>query len=592
MSPARLLAHPALRTTALLAPLVLLFSLIYVGSLVRMLLTSIDYASLNFQPYVDLLSDRNILHSIRSTITMAALVTVICVVISYPVAITMARSSALTAKIITWLIVLPMWISTLVRSYAWIVLLGRQGVTNNLLVGAGIVDRPVSLLYTPFSVYVGLIYVLLPFSVFPIYNSIKLIDQRLLGAARSLGASRFIAMAAIFFPLTLPGAAVGSVLVFVMALSYWVTPTLLGGPGDTTFVMIIEKQINLIGNMQLGSAMAVVLLVVTVAILLVFQKVLGFGSVIGASGTYSNSGQKLVRMATRALVLVTMLGRRGPSAAAASESAASYAEGGRLPDFSRCITFLTIVFFLVPILILIPLSFGSSAYLKFPPTDFSWRWYEAYFGDRDWITATFVSLRVAAATAVIGVVIGAMAALALAKASFPFRGALLAVILSPLLVPNIITAVSLYFQLSPLGLIDTQTGLILGHLVLATPFVVMVIMGALQNFDFNLEKAARSLGAGPLTAFRTVMLPLIASAVVTAAFFAFIISFDEVVVAVFVSGPSAPTLPKQLLNATRFELSPTIAAISVILVAGTTLLVLGSELAGRLLRRHEAKRAG
>ncbi|MGE4249737.1 MAG: ABC transporter permease subunit [Parvibaculaceae bacterium] len=573
----------------LLAPVVLLFSLLYVGSLVRMLLASVGYADLNFQPYVDLLSDPNILHSIRSTITMAALVTVICVVISYPVAITLARSPPLTAKVITWLIVLPMWISTLVRSYAWIVLLGRQGVANTLLVGSGVVEKPIPLLYTPFAVYVGLIYVLLPFSVFPIYNSIKLIDQRLIGAARSLGASRFIAMAAIFFPLTLPGAAVGSVLVFVMALSYWVTPTLLGGPGDTTFVMLIEKQINLIGNMQLGSAMAVVLLLVTVAILLVFQKALGFGAVIG-EGRYSTSGQKLVRMATRALVLVMQAaGRRARSNPPARESAASYAEAGSLPGFSRAVTVLTLVFLLVPILILIPLSFGSAAYLKFPPSDFSWRWYQAYFGDRDWVEATMVSLRVAAATAAGGVVIGTMAALALTKTSFPFRGVLLAVILSPLLVPNIITAVSLYFQLSPLGLIDTELGLILGHLILTTPFVIMVIMGALQNFDFNLEKAARSLGAGPMTAFRAVMLPLIASAVVTAAFFAFIMSFDEVVVSVFVSGPAAPTLPKQLLNATRFELSPTIAAISVILIVGTMLLVAGSELAGRLLRRHEAK---
>src|SRR5262249_1076871 len=155
--------------------------------------------------------------------------------------------------------------SALVRSYSWMVILGRNGLANESLVSLGITDGPIQLLYTRFAVVVGLVHVLLPFAIFPMLAVMRRIDDRLMAAGQNLVARRWMSFMLIFLPLSLPGVGSGCIIVFIMSIGYFVTPALLGGLGDTTYVMLIEQQINSLSNWGVASAMSLVLLLITLA---------------------------------------------------------------------------------------------------------------------------------------------------------------------------------------------------------------------------------------------------------------------------------------------------------------------------------------
>jgi putative spermidine/putrescine transport system permease protein len=227
---------------------------------------------------------------------------------------------------------------------------------------------------------------------------------------------------------------------------------------------------------------------------------------------------------------------------------------------------LIAAFLIAPLLIVIPMSFSDSTLMQFPPPRLSLRWYRAYFGDRAWIDATWVSLKAGALVAVLATSLSVAAAIGLARGRFPGRAALRSLLLSPLVVPVIILAVGLYYLYAHLHLNNTLTGLVLGHVVLTLPYAVVVISASLEDLDRTLEQAALGLGATPWRAFRRVTLPLIAPGIAVAFLFAFLTSFDEVVLAVFVTGPETTTLPRKMWEGIRFELNPTIAAVSTLLI--------------------------
>lgn len=227
---------------------------------------------------------------------------------------------------------------------------------------------------------------------------------------------------------------------------------------------------------------------------------------------------------------------------------------------------LIAVFLIAPLLVVVPMSFSDSTLLQFPPPRLSLRWYRAYFGDRAWIDATWISLEAGVLVAFLSTSLGVAAAIGLARARFPGRAAVRSLVLSPLVVPVIIFAVGLYYLYAHLHLNNTLTGLVLGHVVLTLPYVVVVVSASLEDLDSTLEQAALGLGATPLRAFRRVTLPLIAPGVAVAFLFSFLTSFDEVVLAVFITGPETTTLPRKMWEGIRFELNPTIAAVSTLLI--------------------------
>jgi len=231
------------------------------------------------------------------------------------------------------------------------------------------------------------------------------------------------------------------------------------------------------------------------------------------------------------------------------------------------------VFLVLPTLIVAPISFTETDFITFPPQGFSGRWYAAFFEQPEWWGSLLTSVVVAAGTTVAATVLGTMVALGLPR--LPPRASRLVsfFFLLPMIVPTIITAVALYTPLAKTGLIATRPGLVLAHTILALPFVVINVSAVVQKLDWRIVDAARSLGASPVVAFRRATLPALAPGIAAGAVFAFLTSFDEVVVALFISGGSATTLPVQMWSGIRFEISPIVAAASCLLLVVSCLFL-------------------
>jgi putative spermidine/putrescine transport system permease protein len=235
---------------------------------------------------------------------------------------------------------------------------------------------------------------------------------------------------------------------------------------------------------------------------------------------------------------------------------------------------LTLLFLVLPILVIIPLSFSDSTFLVYPIPGFSLRWYDNLFHSSDWIRAAKNSFIVAPIATIIATVLGTLAAVGLNKADFFGKGVLMAVLISPMVVPVVVVGVGIYLFFAQIGLSDSYTGLILAHAALGAPFVVTTVSATLQGFDHNLVRASLSLGAGPLRTFFRVTLPVIAPGLISGALFAFATSFDDVVITLFVAGPVQTTLPRQMFTGIKENISPTIAALATILIVFSTCLLL------------------
>jgi putative spermidine/putrescine transport system permease protein len=250
-------------------------------------------------------------------------------------------------------------------------------------------------------------------------------------------------------------------------------------------------------------------------------------------------------------------------------------------------TALVLLYLIFPVFVVAPVSFSSAQYLAFPPPGFSLQWYEKYFDRQDWIDATFLSLRIGLMTAVMATVLGTAAALGLVRGRFRGKNAINAFLVSPLIIPAIIVAIGVYFFYARLQIVGSPWALALAHTALAIPFVVINVSATLYGFDERLEYAAMNLGANRWQTFRHVTFPIIRPGVLAGALFAFITSFDELIVALFISGTGAVTLPRKMWDGLRQEIDPTIAAVSTMLIAISVLILLSAEL---LRQRSERMR--
>ena len=232
---------------------------------------------------------------------------------------------------------------------------------------------------------------------------------------------------------------------------------------------------------------------------------------------------------------------------------------------------LIVLFLLAPLLVLVPMSLGSADIAEFPPRSLSLAQYRKFFESRPWLESVAISLRVAFATSVVATTLGTMAAFGLVRGAFPGKAALSALLIAPRFVPVIITALAFYAFLAMLWLIGTEGGLILAHVVLACPYVIIIVSATLRGVDRSLEQASRSLGANPLRTVLHITLSLIRPGMVSAALVAFVISFDEIVVAIFIAGTRTATLPKRMWDSLVFEMEPTLPAISTLIVLATLL---------------------
>ena len=252
---------------------------------------------------------------------------------------------------------------------------------------------------------------------------------------------------------------------------------------------------------------------------------------------------------------------------------------------------LLLSFLIIPIFIIVPISFGSERFLQFPPRSLTLDWYWEFFSDRDWRAATLFSLEVAVLTMVSAVLIGTLAAVAMVRGFTTGQRAVTVLTLTPIIVPNIVLGVALYLSFAPIGLTGTLSGFVIAHTALAVPFVVLTVSAALHRTDPALELAAINLGANKLTAFVLITLPLITPAVAIGAVFAFLVSFDEAILSFFLSGVSNKTLPRKLFENIDFDISPLIPAVATILMSISLLLMTGAQGLNRRKRAAEKKDA-
>jgi putative spermidine/putrescine transport system permease protein len=250
---------------------------------------------------------------------------------------------------------------------------------------------------------------------------------------------------------------------------------------------------------------------------------------------------------------------------------------------------LIVLFFLVtPLIVIIPLSFNASPYFTFThemltldPHGFSTQWYQKFFTDADWLRAVKNSFIIAPVATLIATALGTLAALGLTRPHMPFRGAVTGILILPMIVPLIISATALFFFFSYLHIVDSYVGIIIAHSILGVPFVVITVGATLSGFDDRLYRAALSLGASPRQAFFKVTLPLILPGVISGALFAFMTSFDEVVIVLFIAGPAQRTLPLQMWTNLRYTIDPTILAVATLILLVAILLLTGLELTRR-----------
>ncbi len=260
----------------------------------------------------------------------------------------------------------------------------------------------------------------------------------------------------------------------------------------------------------------------------------------------------------------------------------------------RLACILIYLFLIAPLLVIIPLSFNAEPYftftegmLRLDPDAYSLRWYDQVRSDENWVKSLRNSFIIGCAATVLATGLGTVAALGLSRPRMPFRNTIMAILLSPMIVPVIISASGMYFFYSSIGLSQTYLGLIFAHAALGTPFVVITVTATLSGYDHTLTRASASLGATPTTTFFKITVPIILPGVISGALFAFITSFDEVVAVLFLAGTEQRTVPRQMWAGIREQISPTILAVATLLILLSVVLLLMLEI---LRRRNERLR--
>ncbi|MDC0612194.1 ABC transporter permease [Vibrio sp.] len=246
--------------------------------------------------------------------------------------------------------------------------------------------------------------------------------------------------------------------------------------------------------------------------------------------------------------------------------------------------YLVLAFLMLPILIIVPLSFNAEPFFTFTdgmlaldPDAYSLEWYQQIFADDQWILAIKNSFFIGICATIIATVLGTLAAIGMSNSDMPFQRAIMAMLLSPMIVPLIITAAGMFFFYTQFNLAGSYLGVIIAHAALGTPFVIITVNAALAGFDYSLVNASLGMGAKPTYTFFKVIMPLIRPGVISGALFAFVTSFDEVIVVLFLAGPEQRTIPRQMFSGLREEINPTILAVATLLVVVSMLLLLTLE---------------
>lgn len=566
-------AHPGRLWLVILLPVILFFAVFFVYPLFKIVVQSVLTPRPTFAHYQRIFADPTYLYLIWNTIRISLEVSVGTLLVGYPIAVWLSRLKGPMLSLGLMLVMLPLWTSALVRNYAWIIVLRRGGPVSELIEGLGF-DTP-NLLYNEATVLFGMIYTLVPYMVFTLYNSMRNIDLRLVAAARGLGATPTQAFFKVYLPLSMPAVSAASLLVFIIAIGFFITPALLGGGHVEMIAPEIDTQMNVLADWGFGAALSVVLFLIVALVMAISVGVFD----VEALGFQKRGAASIVpeEPAGAAEKLDTSAARRLSAMAPPTAETRAYARPPRALGsiLHSGFSLVILVIMMVPIVVIAGSSFTASNYIAFPPQGWSLDWYRQVFGDRGWVDAALLSVKAASLSAICSVIVGTIAALCLVRGRFAGRQTLYFLIIAPIIVPTIVMAVGTYFLFIELRLLGSVWSFVFAYTVQCVPIVVLVVSSALRRVNIALERSATILGASPVRAFFSVTMPVIWPAAAAAGLFSFIHAFDDVVIAQFIAGTTTATLPKKMWVALVYSIDPTISVVSTIFVAVSVVILVG-----------------
>lgn len=525
---------------ALVVPAAALFGLMLFWPLYNILLRSLNqrgrstFDSIYWGNYVAIAKDDLLRQVVLESLNLAIVATVITVILAFPTGYIISRLSRQMSSLMMVVILMPFWVSIIVRLFAFTTILGQQGIINEAL---SVFDLgPLPLLYNTFATVTGMVAYLLPYLILILVSAMRSIDVSLLTAARTMGASERRVFSDVYFPQIRPTLLSGMVLIFVLALGFFLTPAILGGPHNLTIPIFIQQQIQ-IYQWGKAAAMGVVLLMISTVGYLIALRIGGKGILTpvqsGTRGTGADEPLKL--SATTAICWVALA--------------------------------MVMVILISPLLIVIPTAFTETTQIRFPPVGFSWKWFVEVGTSETWIEAFFKSVRVGLATAVVSTLCGLALARAGTRLSSGFwQSAIQVVAIAPLIVPVILLAIGIFDIQGRLGLLGTDAGLVLAHSVLCVPLTFLVMANALSFVDPSMEQASWTMGAGNIKAFWSIVVPNIMPALVGSLIISFVTSWDEAVIAMFQTGLDK-TLPVTIYSLLRSGITPAVSAVAAIVTA-------------------------
>ncbi|MCW4459937.1 iron ABC transporter permease [Microbacterium sp. MPKO10] len=486
------------------------------------------------------------LAAVGETFLIAALSAVISTVIAVPTAYGLHRTKSSTWRFVGIFIVFaPLMTSVIARTYGWSLLLGQKGIVNWAVGLVGL--PPLEMLYARPAVVIALVHIFLPFVVFPILSSLGQVDGALRDAAMDLGAKPWTTFRRVILPLILPGIIAGAQITFALSMSSFATPSLLGGGRVSVLATLVYSDVNTV-QWPMAAVTSIVLLVLAVIVLGLFTLAQRRAQVGGAQGVTAAPGEK------------------GIKAGLGTWLVAVY------------------VFVLSPLVIIVISSFSSASYGAWPIPGWSTKWYTNLLSQDGLAEATYASVFIAIWSTVIVLIIGTMASVSFHRyRSLVLRGVSV-LSLAPMVVPKVTIGLAAFLLLNVTGVLDGVAGIIAMHVVVTLPFVIIVVTSALSRTDATLDDAARDLGAGPLRAFRASTLFAIRPSLIAAGLFAFIVSFDEVDMTVFLLKPGQETLPVWMFTYMQKYQDPTLAALAALLIALSLIIAF---VAGLFLLRGE-----
>lgn len=486
------------------------------------------------------------------TISTAAAAALLATAIAFPMAYYASRKLRNGRLIALFLVVIPLWISLLMRVFAWKIILGENGLLNSFLVSIGVLAEPSpAFLYTSFSVLLAFAYVSIPFVFVTTYSALERIPHNLVEAAEDSGASPWATFRHVIWPLARPGAAIGFTLAFLLCIGDYITPAMVGGLEGTMLGMVIASQFGLAGNWPYGAALAFVMMA---AVSLVLAAIVLLSRTPGVlMGEDDGSAPK---------------GSRRQTAGARIRSALAFA--------AFCLPY---VFLYLPLLLIVIFSFNASPLQTFPLTGFTLDWYRDLLANVPLRAALLRSLEVGVLVLIVSIVCGTFFAIILAYGKLKGARVIELLLAVPIAIPGVVLGITMVLACQLLRVPVGLPRIVIGHSSFVMPVIMMIVLARLRRLDPSLIEAAMDCGADRWRAFAHVLLPLIRGSIIGGALLGFTLSIDEVVITLFLTGVE-PTLPVWVWNQMRFGFTPVINTVFTAIGAVTLIAVI---LAQRLL---------